>query len=163
MVLRKPRYQKNKWSSSWKKILWKHTQEFLSGYPFKFHPGSLFGCKLCPPFIFMGFNCPASPQKFWLGQKPRENTTPASQTSYRDILWITISNASFLHYVKWLQSHIFPVFLINGHVAGNAPARLSSWLVSQMLVLRSFIFTTSTCSTLSPAATLFNLTCFCLC
>lgn len=54
------------------------------------------------------------------------------------------------------------MFLITGNVTRNAPAWLSSWLVSQILVLHSFIFTTSTCCTLSPAATLFNLTCFCL-
>lgn len=44
-------------------------------------PSQLSGCKLWPPLIFMFFTCPASSPKFCLGQKPREITVPAFQTS----------------------------------------------------------------------------------
>ena len=161
-VLRKPRNQKNKWPISWKTSRESASKGFSLVTLSNSIPALCLVVNLAL-LLFSLFNCAASPPKFWLGQKPRENTIAACQTSDKDTLQITIPNASFLRYVKWLDFHIFLMFLTNGHVTRNAPAWLSSWLVSQMSVLCLFVFTTSTGCTSSPTATLFNLTSFCLC
>lgn len=114
-------------------------------------------------FIFMVFKCPASYPKFWLDQELRENAIPAVKNSNKDILKITVSKAFFFSALCQMAGIPHYPSVFNKWTCHWECTSQVKQLIGVTDVNAPLIFTPSTCCTLSPAATLFNLTCFCLC